>query len=100
MIHDHIDHHTMTGHTPHGGVMTVIEYEGIPSDQAYYHWAHKEFVPDFYYEESLKKPHDIHTNPNFRGDPVDRKSVVMGQSVSVRVALGGGGTIKKKNKQR
>src|SRR3546814_19208212 len=55
MIHDHIDHHTMNGHTPHGGVMTVIEYEGIPRDQAYYHWAHKEFVPDFYYEESLKK---------------------------------------------
>src|SRR3546814_6519685 len=33
MVHDHIDHHTMNGHTPHGGVMTVIEYEGIPRDR-------------------------------------------------------------------
>jgi len=70
MIHDHIDHHTMNGHTPHGGIMTAIEYEGIPRDQSYYHWAHKEFVPDFYYEESLKKPHGIYTNPNFKGVPV------------------------------
>lgn len=70
MIHDHIDSHTMNGHTPHGGVMTLIEYDGIPRDQSYYHWAHKEFVPDFYYEESLRKPHGIHTNPNFKGTPV------------------------------
>lgn len=70
MIHDHIDSHTMNGHTPHGGVMTLIEYEGIPRDQSYYHWAHKEFVPDFYYEQSLRKPHGIHTNPNFKGVPV------------------------------
>lgn len=70
MIHDHIDSHTMNGHKPHGGVMTVIEYEGIPRDQAYYHWAHKEFVPNFYYEESLKQPHGIYPNPNFKGEPI------------------------------
>ena len=70
MIHDHIDHHTMNGHTPHGGVMTVIEYEGIPRDQSYYHWAHKEFVPDFYYEETLRKPHGAHPNPRFKGETV------------------------------
>jgi hypothetical protein len=70
MIHDHIDHHTMNGHTPHGGVMTAIEYDGIPRDQPYYHWAHKEFVPDFYYEESLRKPLGIYQNPRFKGESI------------------------------
>lgn len=70
MIHDHIDSHTMNGHSPMGGIMTAIEYDGIPRDQDYYHWAHKEFVPNFYYEESLKLPHGIYPNPNFKGEPV------------------------------
>src|SRR3546814_4764091 len=48
MIHDHIDHHTLNGHTPHGAVMTVIEYEGIPTDTASSHMAPREFGPDFY----------------------------------------------------
>lgn len=71
MIHDHVDSHTMNGHTPHGGVMTVIEYDEVPRNQDYYHWAHKQFVPDFYYEEALKKPHGIHLNPVFKGVAVE-----------------------------
>jgi FtsP/CotA-like multicopper oxidase with cupredoxin domain len=70
MIHDHIDSHTMNGSTPHGGIMTLIEYEEVPRDDAFYHWAHKSFVPDFYYEASLKKPHGVYTNPVFKGEPV------------------------------
>jgi FtsP/CotA-like multicopper oxidase with cupredoxin domain len=70
MIHDHIDSHTMNGHTPHGGIMTVIEYDGIPRDQDYYHWAHKEFVPDFYYEDTLQKPHGIYQNPRLKGQAI------------------------------
>lgn len=70
MIHDHVDSHTMNGHTPHGGIMTVIEYEGVPRTQDYYHWAHKEFVPDFYYEQALRKPHGIHLNPVFKGTSI------------------------------
>jgi hypothetical protein len=70
MIHDHIDHHTLNGTTPMGGVMSVIEYEEIPRDQSWYHWGKKEFVPDFYYEESMKKPHGIYTNPVFKGVPI------------------------------
>ena len=67
MIHDHVDSHTMNGHSPHGGIMTLIEYEGIPRNQDYYHWAHHKFVPDFYYEEALKKPYGVHLNPVFKG---------------------------------
>ena len=71
MLHDHIDLHTVNGNKPHGGIMTVIEYEEIPHDDEWYHWAHKEFVPDFFYEEALKKPHGIHRADVFVGTPVE-----------------------------
>ncbi len=70
MIHDHVDVHTVNGERPHGGVMTVIEYDGIPHDQEYYHWRHKEFQPDFFFEEALKKPHGLHATPAHKGEPV------------------------------
>lgn len=70
MVHDHIDSHTVNGHTPMGGIMTVIEYAEVPNNDEFYHWAHKEFVPDFYYEESLKKPHGIYVNPKFKGQAI------------------------------
>jgi FtsP/CotA-like multicopper oxidase with cupredoxin domain len=70
MVHDHIDAHTMNGHTPMGGMMTIIEYEEIPRTQDFYHWAHKQFVPDFYYEESLKKSPGVYVNPVFKGQAI------------------------------
>jgi FtsP/CotA-like multicopper oxidase with cupredoxin domain len=70
MIHDHVDSHTLNGQKPHGGIMTAIEYEGVPRDQSYYHWAHKEFVPNFYYEDSLKKPFGVHVNGIYKGTPI------------------------------
>lgn len=69
MVHDHIDSHTVNGNKPMGGIMTVIEYDEIPKDQPFYHWAHKQFVPDFFYEESLKKPLGFYENPAFKGTP-------------------------------
>ena len=55
MVHDHIDMHTANGSTTMGGMMTTIEYEEIPvKDQSFYKWKNKEFVPDFYYEASMK----------------------------------------------
>jgi FtsP/CotA-like multicopper oxidase with cupredoxin domain len=70
MVHDHIDKHTTNGSSPMGGMMTTIEYEEIPlKDQSFYKWKNKEFVPDFYYEESMKKPLDMHESPAFKGDP-------------------------------
>lgn len=69
MIHDHVDSHTVNGERPHGGVMTVIEYEEISHDQDYYHWGHKEFAADFYFEESLGKPHGLHETAIHKGEP-------------------------------
>lgn len=69
MVHDHIDMHTVNGKTPMGGIMTVVEYDEVPKDQPFYHWAHKRYVPNFYYEDSLKQPLGLHENPDFKGVP-------------------------------
>src|SRR5574340_1609184 len=70
MIHDHVDTHTMNGDRPHGGIMTVVEYTEVKSDDAWYAWRDKKFVPNFYYEESLKKGPGIYTNDVFKGQLV------------------------------
>jgi FtsP/CotA-like multicopper oxidase with cupredoxin domain len=71
MVHDHIDSHTMNGDKPMGGIMTVIEYAEIKNDDKFYEWKDKKFVPDFYYEESLKKPYGMHTSAVFKGQPAE-----------------------------
>jgi hypothetical protein len=47
-----------------------VEYEGIPNDQPWYHWAHKKPAQDFYYESALKKPLGLHEAEIFKGKPV------------------------------
>lgn len=69
MVHDHIDMHTVNGTKPMGGAMTTVEYDEINKDQPFYVWAHKKFVPNFFYEDSMKKGYGIFTNPAFKGTP-------------------------------
>lgn len=69
MLHDHIDIHTVNGKKPMGGIMSTVEYEGVPKDPSVYMWANKKFVPDFYYEDALKKPFGLYDNPAFKGTP-------------------------------
>ncbi len=71
MVHDHVDSHTLNGDRPMGGIMTVIEYEEIDTKKLpFYEWKDKEFIPDFYYEESLKKPHGMHDAELFKGQAI------------------------------
>ncbi|HEY9097989.1 MAG TPA: multicopper oxidase domain-containing protein [Thiobacillus sp.] len=70
MVHDHVDTHTMNGDKPMGGMMTVIEYNEIPRNDPFYAWKDKVFVPDFYFEESLKKPYGMHDAPAFKGQAI------------------------------
>src|SRR3546814_3999360 len=57
----HVDSHTVNGDRPMGGIMTVIQYEEIDAKkQDFYEWKDKKIVPDFYYEESMKKPYGMH----------------------------------------
>lgn len=69
MIHDHVDSHTVNGTKPMGGIMTVIEYDEIPPSEEWYMLKSRKFTPDFYYEESLKKPYGMYENPAFKGKP-------------------------------
>lgn len=70
MIHDHVDSHTVNGEKPMGGLMTVVEYTDIKHDDAFYDWKNKVFKPDFYYEESLKKPYGMHNSDIFKGQAI------------------------------
>jgi len=70
MVHDHVDSHTTNGDKPMGGIMSVIEYAGIPANDDFYEWKAKQFVPDFYYEESMKLPYGIHENRAFKGQAI------------------------------
>ncbi len=69
MVHDHIDTHTTNAGKPMGGVMTIIEYDGVERSDDWYDWKDKKFVPDFYYEESLKKPYGMYESAAFKGQP-------------------------------
>lgn len=70
MVHDHVDSHTMNGDRPHGGLMTVIEYQEIKSNDAWYPWNKRTPKPNFYYEDSLRKGPGIYTNDTFKGQAV------------------------------
>lgn len=69
MVHDHVDSHTMNGDKPMGGIMSVIEYAGVETSDPWYVWKDLKYVPNFYYEDSMKKPYGKHDNPDFKGVP-------------------------------
>ena len=71
MVHDHVDTHTLNGDKPMGGMMTVIEYTEISAKDNFYAWKDKQFAPDFYYEESLKKPHGMYDAAVFQGQAIE-----------------------------
>lgn len=66
IFHDHIDTHlTGRGKFP-AGPITVQEYEGTPMDD-WYLWKDKDYDPDFYYTESMKKGYGLFEQPKLRG---------------------------------
>jgi FtsP/CotA-like multicopper oxidase with cupredoxin domain len=70
MVHDHVDAHTVNGEKPMGGIMTVIEYNNVERTDSFYIWRNKQFIPDFFYEESMKKPYGKHDAPAFKGKAI------------------------------
>ncbi|WP_347887723.1 multicopper oxidase domain-containing protein [Nitrosomonas europaea] len=71
MIHDHVDTHTTNGNKVDGGIMTTIEYEEVGLNHDFYVWKNKKFVPDFYYEESMKKGFGMHNSTVFKGELIE-----------------------------
>jgi hypothetical protein len=70
MLHDHVDTHTMNGDRPMGGVMNVLEYTEIKNNDAWYELKDKKFLPNFYYEDSLKKGPGVYTNDLYKGQAI------------------------------
>lgn len=72
IFHDHMDTHVTNNGKYPGGVVTVMEYAGIPVDD-WYAWKGIDFDPNYFYTESLKKPHGMHNHDGFKGTPVEKR---------------------------
>lgn len=72
IFHDHVDKHvTARGKFP-GGPITVMEYDGTPMDD-WYVWKNKDFDPDFFFVEALKKGYGLIETKGAKGEPIPRK---------------------------
>lgn len=65
-FHDHNDHHLSNDGSAPGGLFGVLEYEEVGIDDPWYLWARKEYDPDFYFSESLKKGYGLITQSGFK----------------------------------
>ncbi len=66
ITHDHYEHHVSNNGKEPGGAIFIIEYEDIEDDD-WYVWKDKDYEPDFYLSESLKKPYGLHNTDAFKG---------------------------------
>lgn len=68
--HDHIDSRVSNnGKTP-GGAALIIEYEGVELPD-WYVWKDKDYDPDFYMSESLRKGPGLFENEAFKGEQAE-----------------------------
>ena len=80
--HDHDEHHTHNAGMPPGGVMLIVEYDEVGRDDPWYMWRRKEFDPDFYFIESMKKGHGLIPQSGFRATPLASSAAELTQSAS------------------
>jgi FtsP/CotA-like multicopper oxidase with cupredoxin domain len=69
IFHDHMDTHVTNAGKYPGGIVTIVEYDGIPKE-SWYVWKDKAYDPDYFYTESLKKPYGMYDHDDFKGEPV------------------------------
>jgi FtsP/CotA-like multicopper oxidase with cupredoxin domain len=73
ITHDHYEHHVSNNGKAPGGAVLIIEYEGIEEDE-WYAWKDKQYEPDFYMSESMKKPYGVYDIDIFDGiEPEDER---------------------------
>ena len=71
IFHDHIDtQSTNNGKFP-GGAVTIIEYTDSNPKDDWYVWKGKDYDPDFFYSESLKKGYGLFDHDAFKGTPLE-----------------------------
>lgn len=64
--HDHIEHHVSNAGKAPGGAVMVVEYAGVEKPD-WYVWKNKDYDPDFYFSETMKKGHGIFEHEGFQG---------------------------------
>jgi cytochrome c553 len=67
--HDHIEHHVSNAGKAPGGAVMIVEYEGIEQPD-WYVWKDKQYEPDFYFSESMKKGSGLFEQEVFQGDEI------------------------------
>lgn len=72
ILHDHIDKHVSNNGASLGGPVTIFEYEGIKSDD-WYVWNGKEYDPNFFYSDSLKKGYGLFNSAPFMGTAIKQR---------------------------
>ena len=50
----------------------MIEYDGVPMDD-WYVWKDKDYDPNFFYSESLRKGYGLFESAGFKGAPLTRE---------------------------
>ena len=73
IFHDHVDSHVTNNGKYPGGPITIIEYEGVETNDDWYVWKDKKYDPDFFYSDSMMKGYGMFENPEFKGTPVARQ---------------------------
>ncbi|MDT8383470.1 MAG: multicopper oxidase domain-containing protein [Gammaproteobacteria bacterium] len=71
IFHDHVDAHVTAGGKHPGGPITIIEYDGVEMDD-WYVWKDKQYDPNFFYSESLKKGYGMFDHSGFKGKAASR----------------------------
>ncbi|MEC4727097.1 multicopper oxidase domain-containing protein [Shewanella sp. D64] len=66
--HDHIERHTSNAGKMPGGAVTIIEYEGVETED-WYKWKDKVYQADFYMSETMEKGSGIHNIDIFKATP-------------------------------
>jgi FtsP/CotA-like multicopper oxidase with cupredoxin domain len=72
IYHDHMDTHVTNDGKYPGGIVTVMEYDGVPMDD-WYAWKDVNYDSNYFYTESLTKPHGMHNHDGFKGTPVEKR---------------------------
>lgn len=67
--HDHIEHHVSNAGKAPGGAVLIVEYEDIKQPD-WYVWKNKQYDPDFYFSESMKKGYGLFNHKGFQGEEI------------------------------
>lgn len=73
IVHDHVDVHVTNNGKYPGGPVTIMEYNSVQRDDAFYAWKDIKYDPNFFYQESMEQGYGFFTYDGMKGKPVKKK---------------------------